>query len=73
MEKKKSKIKLKKDMTFADALKYHPEVAEELMNLGMHCIGCPMAMMETIEQGAMAHGLNPDEIIKKLNEKIENE
>ncbi len=29
-----------------------------------------MAMQETIEQGCIAHGLDPDEIVKLLNKKL---
>jgi hybrid cluster-associated redox disulfide protein len=35
----------------------------------MFCSGCPMAMMETLEQGCLAHGIDADEILKELNEK----
>jgi len=37
----------------------------------MGCIGCAMARLETIEQGAKAHGFSDedvDELVKKLNE-----
>ena len=57
-------------MSFSEIIKKHPEATEILMEKGMHCIGCPMAQMETLEQGAKAHGLNPDEIVKELNEKL---
>jgi hybrid cluster-associated redox disulfide protein len=42
---------------------------EILMGRGMHCFGCPMAMQETIEQGAEAHGIDADELIKEINKK----
>ena len=42
---------------------------EILMERGMHCFGCPMAMQETIEQGAEAHGLDADELIKEINKR----
>jgi len=62
--------KITKKMSFSEIIKKHPEATEILMEKGMHCIGCPMAQMETLEQGAKAHGLNPDEIVKELNEKL---
>ena len=37
------------------------------MEAGMGCIGCPHSQMETIEQGAMGHGIDPDLLIAKLN------
>lgn len=57
-----------KDMTIAEALKLRPEIAPVLMSKGMHCLGCVIAQGETIEQAAEVHGLNPDQLIKELNE-----
>ena len=57
-------------MTFVEVLEKHPEVAEILFEKGMHCIGCPMSQMESLEDGIKAHGLNVDEIVKELNSKI---
>lgn len=66
----KTKInKITKKMSFAEILKKNPGAAEVLMNKGMHCLGCPMAMQETLEQGCLAHGINPDKILKKINKK----
>ena len=61
--------KITKKTKFSELLKY-PEIVEELMRIGMHCVGCAMASQETIAQGAKAHGLNPDKLIKKLNNKL---
>ena len=41
------------------------------MESGMHCIGCPAAMFETLEQGAMAHGIDIKGLVEKINEKLE--
>ncbi len=49
-----------------------PEAAEILFKAGLSCIGCPMAMQETLEQGCLAHGMSKkdiDELIKRLNKK----
>jgi hybrid cluster-associated redox disulfide protein len=69
MEKQKGKIS--KKTTFAQLLNQHPDVAEILFEKGMHCIGCPMAMQETLEQGAIAHGINADKLVKEINEKLD--
>lgn len=47
----------------------NPEAAEILFKHGLTCMGCPMAMQETIEQGCLAHGLNPDKVIEEINKK----
>ena len=59
--------KITKDMTFGQVLKDYPQVAPIFMKFGMHCIGCHIAVTETIEQGAMAHGVDADELINELN------
>ncbi|MCI5790337.1 MAG: DUF1858 domain-containing protein [Clostridiales bacterium] len=43
-------------------------MAEVLGNFGMHCLGCALSHGETIEQAAIAHGYDPDEMLKALNE-----
>jgi hybrid cluster-associated redox disulfide protein len=70
--KKSSKTRAReihKKMSFSELLEKHPEAAEELFASGMHCAQCPAASFETIEQGAMMHGINSDVLIKKLNKK----
>jgi len=50
----------------------NPEAAEILFEAGMACVGCPMAMSETIEQGCLAHGMTKkqiDKLLKELNKK----
>lgn len=63
--------KITKDQSFAEILNNHPELLEILLEKGMHCFGCSMAQIENIEQGALAHGLNPDKLVKELNKIIE--
>jgi len=66
----KGKEKITKDMKFSEILEKYPDTAEILFEAGMHCVGCPMAVQETLEQGILAHGLDTNKILKKLNEKI---
>ena len=67
--KKQTTKKITKTMTFAEILKTSPKAAEKLAEKGMFCCGCPMAMFETLEAGALAHGQDPDKVIKELNKK----
>jgi len=62
--------KVTKNMSFYEIMKNNPEAIEILLEKGMHCIGCPMAMQETLEGGAIAHGLNPDKLVDEINEKL---
>ncbi len=56
-----------KDMFIGDVLKLDKGVEEILMNAGMHCLGCPSSQMESVEDAAMVHGFNADELVDKLN------
>lgn len=69
-KKLKENRKINKKMSFSEIMEKFPKAAEVLFESGMHCIGCPMAMQETLEQGALAHGLKPDELTEKINKKI---
>lgn len=56
-----------KDMTFHQVLQMSPEVAKVLGKFNLGCIGCMGAANETLEQGAIAHGLDVNDILKDLN------
>ena len=59
-----------KKMSFSELLEKNPNIAGVLMEKGMHCVGCPMSMRESLEEGALAHGLNPDELVKEIKDKL---
>lgn len=59
---------ISKDMIIADMLKIDPGIAAILMASGMHCIGCPSAQGETLDEAAMVHGMNADELVVNVNE-----
>ena len=40
----------------------NPKAAQILFESGLGCVGCPMAMQETIEEGCLAHGMDKKEI-----------
>lgn len=56
-----------KDMTIGEMIKTNPMVAPVLMEAGMHCIGCPSAQGETLEEAAMVHGMDIDSLLEKVN------
>lgn len=56
-----------KDMTIFEVLQANKELAAVFMEYGMHCFGCPRARGETVEQAAMSHGVDLDEMLGKLN------
>ncbi len=62
--------KVTKDMQIGDLLQLAPEVAPVLLEVGMHCLGCPASQMETLEEAAMVHGLDADLLVEKINAEI---
>ena len=59
--------RINKDMIIADMLKIDAGIAAILMASGMHCVGCPASQGESLEEAAMVHGLNADELIENVN------
>lgn len=55
-----------KDMTIGEILRTTPDVAPILMNAGMHCLGCPSAQGESLEEAAMVHGLDIDSLMEEI-------
>ena len=56
-----------KDTMIGELLQIDGDVAPILLEIGMHCLGCPSSQMETIAEAAMVHGYNPDELVDKIN------
>ena len=59
---------LTKETMIGELLQIDSNVAPLLLNIGMHCLGCPSSQMETIEEAAMVHGINPDELVSSIND-----
>ena len=60
-------IKITKEMIIGDILNEAPDMAPVLMAAGMHCIGCPSAQMETVEEAAYVHCIEPELLITRVN------
>ncbi|MFX1578713.1 MAG: DUF1858 domain-containing protein [Promethearchaeota archaeon] len=60
-----------KEMSIGEVVMKWPESAGAFLEHGLMCFGCAAARYETIEQGAVAHGIDVDELIKSINEIIE--
>jgi len=71
----KNNAKITKDILILDLIEQNPALAEVLTEeYGLHCIGCMAASMETLEQGALTHGMTEDQIDKmvvELNKKLD--
>ena len=62
-----------KDTMIGDLLQIDQNVAPLLLNIGMHCLGCPSSQMETIEEAARVHGLDPDDLVVEINTFIDHD
>ena len=65
--------KVTKDTMIGDLLQIDQNVAPLLLNIGMHCLGCPSSQMETIEEAAMVHGLDQDDLVVEINTFIDHD
>lgn len=61
-----------KDTLIGEALMINMNIAEILMESGMHCVGCPASQGETIEEACMVHGIESQPLIDKINEFLSN-
>ncbi|MGI6010749.1 MAG: DUF1858 domain-containing protein [Ruminococcus sp.] len=59
---------ISKDMRIGELLNVDQNIAVILMRAGMHCIGCPSAQGETLEEAAMVHGMDADVLEKQIND-----
>ena len=55
-----------KDMLIGEIVQMNEKYPEILMEAGMHCLGCPSAQGESLEEAAMVHGMNVDDLMKKI-------
>ncbi len=67
---KKKKV-FTKDSTIGEVINYNPELATVLMGFGMHCFGCPMSQMETLEEAAQVHEIDLEVLLNELNDNFD--
>ncbi len=60
-----------KDTIIGSILDEAPDTAPFFLEMGMHCLGCPASRGETVEQACMVHGVDPNELIAKINAFLE--
>ena len=59
-----------RDMGIMEIVQKYPQTVKVLQEFCMGCIGCAAAHFENIEQGATAHGIDVDAMMKALNEAV---
>ena len=60
--------KVSKDMLIGQLLQIDANIAPILMRAGMHCLGCPSSQMESLEEAAMVHGIEPQSLVDEIND-----
>ena len=63
--------KITREMTFNEVLRAYPDAVKVLRKFGMNCFGCLGAEAESLEYGAVAHGVDLEALLKDLNEVIQ--
>lgn len=60
-------MEFNKDTKIGEILEKAPEKADILLEVGMHCLGCPASQAETLEEACMVHGIDVEELLVELN------
>lgn len=63
---------ISKEMAIGEIVQTYPQTVRVFLSHGLMCIGCAAARFENLEQGAMAHGINVDDLVRDLNAAIGN-
>jgi hybrid cluster-associated redox disulfide protein len=66
-------ITVTKDMLISEILDVDTGIAKYLLEIGMHCLGCPSARAESLEEACEVHGVDADELMKKINDYLSGE
>ena len=62
-----------KEMRIAEIVQQHPQTVKVFFKHGLMCVGCAAARFENLEQGALAHGIDIEAMLKDLNAVVEQE
>ena len=65
-EKETTTMIVTKQTNIGAILDADPMTGKYFLEIGMHCLGCPSAQMETLEEAAMVHGIDVDELMAKI-------
>lgn len=65
-------MEITKKTTMGEMLKFDMGIAYVLMQCGMHCVGCPSSIGESLEEACMVHGLNADLVLEQIKTYLAN-
>lgn len=61
-------VEITKETVIGDILDEDMETAPFFLEMGMHCLGCPASRGESVEEACAVHGVDADELVKRVNE-----
>ena len=64
-------VKIEKNTIIGEVLDIAPQTAPLFFAIGMHCLGCPSARGETVEEACMVHGIDCEAFLTQVNRFIE--
>lgn len=64
---------ISRDMTIAEVVNKYPQTVPVFLAHGLMCFGCAVARFENVEQGALAHGIDVEALMKDLNAAVSEE
>ena len=65
-------MEITKETTMGQMLEYDMGIAYVLMQCGMHCVGCPSSIGESLEEACAVHGLDPDAVLAEITAYLES-
>ena len=65
-------MEITKETTMGQMLEYDMGIAYVLMQCGMHCVGCPSSIGESLEEACIVHGMNPDAVMAQIQEYLDS-
>jgi hybrid cluster-associated redox disulfide protein len=60
-------MEITKDTLIGEIVRNKPEAIDTLLRYGLGCLGCPASQMESLEEAAMVHGIDLEELLRALN------
>ena len=68
MKERNALMEITRQTTMGQMLEYDMGIAYILMQAGMHCVGCPSSIGESLEEACAVHGLDADEVMAAIQE-----
>ncbi|MBR5343698.1 MAG: DUF1858 domain-containing protein [Oscillospiraceae bacterium] len=61
-------MEITKDTLIGEMLEYDMGIAYILMQCGMHCVGCPSSIGESLEEACAVHGMDVEDVLGAIRD-----